>query len=275
MLAGCSRRKPEPIVEQPPTYPKRVVSMAPGLTRILLDIGAEPLLVGVSDHCPFPKERELPRLGTLAHPDLQGIAKLKPDLVLTVHQPQLERELHGKDLPLEVVSLDSFTKLVDAYTRIGTLLGMPDAAREGVRRTTARILKLKSKLQGLDRPSVLMVLGPHPRWVAGPRSMFNDIIRFAWGRNAATRRNGRLYPLSASEVRRAAPDVIVVLMDRRGKRREQLRRERRFWRQFQDVPAIRHGRLLVLDEGPFLEVGPRSVDGTQLLARRLHPDRFQ
>lgn len=251
-----------------------MVSLSPGITEILYRLGAAPLVVGVSDLCPAPPQGSLPRLGTLLRPDLAQVADLRPDLVLIVPQPDLEHRLLQMKLTAEVVQIDSFTQLIDAYRKVGQRVGLEDASRKLERETLDRIAGLKRALEGTPKKRVLLVLGPHPRWVAGPASMFHDMLRFAQGENAATRAEAKLYRLDEAELRAARPDVIVAVIDGGGDRRA-AERERQFWRRFRDVPAAGGDRVVVLDEKLYLMVGPLAVDGAQLLARTLHPRRFQ
>ncbi len=274
-VCGCSKREAQPITESASAYPRRLVSMAPGITEILLRLGADAMLVGTSSDCPVPKGHDPARLGNLVLPDIEQLVLLNPDLVLTVHEPSFERQLLARKIPFEVVELDSFTKLITAYERVGRLLGLQDQAREQERKLVDQIGRLKRQLKGVARPRVLLVLGPHPRWVGGSASMFNDMIRFAQGMNVATLKGGRLYELSPAEVRLAAPEVIIEVVDMSRDRAGVIARERLFWRRFKGVPAVANNRIVFLDERLFLMVGPKSIAGTQQLARALHPDRFQ
>jgi iron complex transport system substrate-binding protein len=44
---------------------------------------------------------------------------------------------------------------------------------------------------------------------------------------------------------------------------------------FRDLPAVRDGRVYVVDANSyFARPGPRVVDGVDLLAHLIHPDRF-
>jgi iron complex transport system substrate-binding protein len=42
---------------------------------------------------------------------------------------------------------------------------------------------------------------------------------------------------------------------------------------FQDLPAVQQNRVFAVDAGYFSRPGPRVVEGAELLAHLLHPDR--
>ena len=66
-----------------PAPPRRIVSLVPSVTEILFAIGAQDVLVGVTDFCDYPPEaRKKPSVGGMVAPSLETIVALKPDLVV-------------------------------------------------------------------------------------------------------------------------------------------------------------------------------------------------
>jgi ABC-type hemin transport system substrate-binding protein len=65
---------------------RRIVSMNPSLTRILVAIGAADALVGVDAFSARaePAVASLPRVGGLYSPSLESVVELQPDLVVIV-----------------------------------------------------------------------------------------------------------------------------------------------------------------------------------------------
>jgi ABC-type Fe3+-hydroxamate transport system substrate-binding protein len=65
----------------PPTPPRRIVSLVPSLTETVA-ASAPDLLVGATDYCTHPASLDVPRVGGSKYPDVGSVLKLKPDLVL-------------------------------------------------------------------------------------------------------------------------------------------------------------------------------------------------
>jgi hypothetical protein len=79
--------------------PSRIASLVPSVTETLFAIGAQDLLVGVTDFCDYPPAaRAKPRA-----PSLETIAALRPDLVVVLVSRDLNRaaELCDRLLLLE------------------------------------------------------------------------------------------------------------------------------------------------------------------------------
>src|SRR3989304_4546286 len=66
-----------------PFPPKRIVSLAPNITEILLNLGMDEEMQGVSIHCIFAeKAKTKVRVGSYIVLDFERIVSLKPDLVI-------------------------------------------------------------------------------------------------------------------------------------------------------------------------------------------------
>ena len=68
-----------------PENPSRVVSLAPSLTEVVFATGQGARLVGATLYSNYPPEaRDLPRVGSYVHLDIEKIMALKPDLCLAI-----------------------------------------------------------------------------------------------------------------------------------------------------------------------------------------------
>jgi iron complex transport system substrate-binding protein len=82
--------------------------------------------------------------------------------------------------------------------------------------------------------------------------------------------------VSWEAIRAAAPDVLLVMpcgfeVQRTLEEMPLLCRQRGF----EELPAVRHGRVYVLDGNAYFNrSGPRMVDSLELLAHLLHPQHF-
>src|SRR6516165_6917265 len=83
---------------------QRIVSTSPGITETLFALGLGSRVVGVSEHCHYPREViKLPKVGTFLQPNLEQIAQLQPDLVILHKRPN---GLSGRLQALGIRSLE-------------------------------------------------------------------------------------------------------------------------------------------------------------------------
>ena len=83
--------------------PVRIVSLAPSVTEILFAIGAGEQLVGVTDFCDYPPEAAAKSKLGYAHPNLESLMALQPDLVLAPQEflkPDVVLKLEQLKIPV-------------------------------------------------------------------------------------------------------------------------------------------------------------------------------
>ena len=101
---------------------KRVVSLSPALTELVCHLKMAKCLVGRSVSCDRPSQvKQLPAVGDFARPDLEKLAKLKPDLVLadTFQDAAIKRSMEALGMEVAVLPLN---RMAD-YRRAVKILG--------------------------------------------------------------------------------------------------------------------------------------------------------
>ncbi|HEY0840310.1 MAG TPA: helical backbone metal receptor, partial [Vulgatibacter sp.] len=84
-LAGA--QAPYRLGPEPAAKPARVVTLAPSLSEIVLELGAGDTLAGVSRYDDDPAVAALPRVGGYLDPSPEAILALRPDLLLVEPSP--------------------------------------------------------------------------------------------------------------------------------------------------------------------------------------------
>ncbi|MBQ8623182.1 MAG: ABC transporter substrate-binding protein [Oscillospiraceae bacterium] len=105
--------------------PVTVASLSPALTEAMNDIGAFDRLIAVSEYCSWPSDaNDLPEIGNAAHPDIDAIKALMPELVIT-HSPIASSDkvvLNQAGIRvLELKSPDSFAELCQMYIQLSLI----------------------------------------------------------------------------------------------------------------------------------------------------------
>ena len=81
-----------------PDRPLRLVTLAPSLTEIVFALDRGDWVVGVSEACDFPlPARSRPKVGGIAAPNLEQIARLAPDLVFASAEANTRETLSRLD----------------------------------------------------------------------------------------------------------------------------------------------------------------------------------
>lgn len=263
----------EPETAQPWGAPRRLVTLAPSLTEMVFAVGAGERLVGVDRHSDFPPEaRQLPRVGSYIHPDVERVVALKPDLVLAVRDgtpPHLLARLKYVGIPVHVVDPRTLEGVIATLVEVGARVGAARQAAElagNLSRRLARIKNLAS--QARSRPRVFFQIGVAPLVSAGSHTLIDELITTAGGLNVAA--GGPPYPrFSREQVLALRPEVIIITTMEREGLFEQVKAG---WQRWEALPAVREGRIHLIDSDLVDRPGPRIFAGLEQVFRLLHPD---
>jgi iron complex transport system substrate-binding protein len=260
--------------------PARIVSTSPSITETLFALGLGDRVVGVSSYCWFPPDvATLPKVGTFLKPDVEVIARLRPDLVFVHTGPAATAsQLKQIGISTAIVDRGSLTSVFSTIRQIGSAAGVTDRAEGLVRTITQRLDRVRASVASRPATKVLIIVGRRTGTLTdiigvGPGSYLHDIATLAGGANvlASTRME---YPkISMETVIILAPDVIIDVGEmgespessaQRGALTEAL------WRGQTLVKAARDGNLHALNDQAFVVPGPRIVDVAETMAEWFH-----
>ena len=192
---------------------RRLVSLSPGITDALFEIGAGSQVVARSDYCDYPAEvARLPRVGTSLTPSYETITRLSPSLIVGedgANARRRELEAIGPTLLLPWLTLDEITQSMRELGRRTETVAAADALAA---RLKAR-LAVPSPPHG---PRVLLVIGYQPGkleelWFVRENSLHGSALHAAGARNAVPDVVAGLPRLSIERLLRVDPDAIFVL----------------------------------------------------------------
>jgi ABC-type Fe3+-hydroxamate transport system substrate-binding protein len=251
---------------------RRIVSINPSLTSILVALGARDTLVGVDDYSArqSPEVADLPRVGGLFSPSLEAVVALRPDAVVLVpsaEQRDFRDRVEALGIRVHVFQNIHFDEVLENIRRLGELVGREPAARErvaAIERTRAAVARAAA---GRPAPRVLLVLQRDPIYVAGRGSFIDEMIETLGARNLGAEFDDP-YPRVASEwVVAQGPDVLIDLSPDRGGALA-------YWSRWPSIPAVANGRMLELDAEQISMPGPYLDRSLEVLAGGLYGEDF-
>jgi iron complex transport system substrate-binding protein len=258
--------------------PARIVSLAPNVTEMLFAIGAGPDVVGVSSFDTFPPEvTTRTKVGGLVDPNIERILSLKPTLVVAYgSQTELKTRLAAAGIPVFDYAHGSLADVTATMRALGRRLGRDTAAESAAARVERDLAAVRARVAGLDRPRTLLVFGREAGsirsiYVSGGYGFLNDLLEVAGGANVFADIRRENIQISSEQVLARAPEAIVELRGPMTPGRRDA--ERQVWQQLPGVPAVKTGRIHLL-QGEWLTVpGPRVADAARVIADALHPPR--
>jgi len=259
-----------------PFPPQRVVSLAPNITEILFGLGLDEEIVGVSIHCNFPeKAKGRIRVGSYISLDFEKITSLKPDLIIATgagNTRDMVDRLGKLGFQTYAIYPKNFDDILRSIAHIGQVVNRDKEARviiEGMRKRSQRVIELT---KGLPPPKVFVQIGDAPIVTVGKDSFAGDLIRLAGGENIAGKEK-QVYPrFGMEEILKRSPEVIVISSMNPKRDYQKILQE---WARWKTIPAVKNGRIHLIDSDLLDRPSPRIIDGLEELARVLHPERFK
>jgi iron complex transport system substrate-binding protein len=283
----------------------RIVSLVPSGTELLFALGLGDEVTAVTHECDYPPEaRERPRVTrdvigpgldaaqidaavrelteqgqAIYELDEQALARLQPDLIVTqalctvcaVSYDDVQQVAARLESSPEVISLDPHT-LGEVLGDVRTLAEATDARDAGVdlvQDAASRIDRVKLAVRASEPVSVAALEWLDPVYTAGHWTP--QLIEYAGGLDLLGMPGEHSERRDWQEVAAAAPEVVVVMPC--GYDAERAAEEA--YDYADELETLGARRVVAVDASAyFSRPGPRLIDGLELMAHILHPDRL-
>jgi len=261
-----------------PDRPLRLVTLAPSLTEIVFALDRGEWVAGVSAACDHPAPaRSRPKVGGIAAPNLEQIARLAPDLIFASAEANTRETLSRLDrlgLPVFAVKPAGFEGILESIRLMGAVLRAEHTERltQSIR---DRAVAAAARVASRGRPRVLYLIWTDPPIAVGPAAFIHDLLTLAGGTNVVKEPSARYLALGWEEIVARQPEVILIAAhEGAGPGGRSTEENRAVWGGWQSLPAVRAGRVVSLPGDTILRPGPRVAEGVERLARAIHPDAF-
>lgn len=288
----------------PTSLPERIVSLLPSATEILFALDVGDRVVGVTFECDHPAEARQRRIVSttsipaglepaaidalvkehtaagvdLYHLERDALRELDPDLVLTqdlcavcaIDVDEVDDAMTHLGCRAEVVTLDPMTldEVLGSIHTVGAAVGATERAAELVGALRARLHRLAARLDGTETVPTLVLEWTDPAFTAG--HWVPDLIVAAGGTAVLGAPGRRSCGIEWAAIREAVADVVLIApcgfgLDGAAQLGERLLEGDR-------LPA--DSAVWAIDaDALVVRPGPRLVDGVEVIAGILHPDR--
>ncbi len=295
--------------------PHRIASLLASATEILYGLGLGDKVVAVSHECDFPPEvaskprvtsthiaanassveidRQVTQRVAAGEPiynvDVEGLASLRPDLIVTqaqcevcaVSHDDVLRAVQGHDALKNtvVVALNATTldEIFEDIIRVGDAAACPAEAQAYVTDLRKRVEVVRANAApaaATNRPRVVCIDWIDPVMVAA--NWMPELIDIAGGQSGLTSSGARSRYTAWDDVIAYDPEVIVVMpcgfdLTRTLEEAGDLPK----LRNWSKLTAVRTERVYAVDGSAYFNrSGPRIIDSLEILAELVHPTVF-
>ncbi|HEY7895295.1 MAG TPA: helical backbone metal receptor [Gemmatimonadaceae bacterium] len=248
-------------------HPARIVSLSPATTELLFAIGAGARVVGRTHWDLSPDSARLvPDLGAGLRPNVEAVLAMHPDLVV-LYASRDDRaaaaHLHAAGVDVLALRTDRIADFRRAAILLGRATGESARAALCVDTVDKALARVRAATASLPHPRVFWHIWDEPVITVGHGSFQSELLAIAGARNIYDDDPRPSPQVSLEDIVRRNPDLILA-----GPAGAARIRASAGW---QAVPAVRRGKIVVVDTAlvgrPSVKLGEAAAE----LARLLHP----
>ena len=172
--------------------PETIISLSPGITEILFDLGVGNKIIGRTIFCNFPKEAlQIEAIGGITDANLERIIALRPQIVITSSMVRKDLVENIEKAGISIICLPERSNIEGVYNTInilGKIFDKENTADSLINNMKNQLNEIKSTYNKESyKPSVYYVVGYGATgdFTAGKNTYINEIIELSGGRNSA------------------------------------------------------------------------------------------
>jgi len=289
----------------------RIVSFLPSATELLYEFGVEDRLFGVTHECKYPDIAKLkPQVissvinsdeltsdeintmtctllrdgGDIFTLNEQILKDANPDLIISqetcevcaAYTTQVQKALDLLSKKPELYSMDphNLSEIIQSVTKLGKILEKDQKALEIVNSLEQRIQNIRNS-QNYEKPNVLALEWLEPFFTAG--HWIPEMIEVSGGINMISKTGEHSRRMDMGEIVESDPDVIILMpcgfdTQRIVSEYDAILKDNSGWN---SLKAVKNNQIFAVDANSFFsKPSIRTIDGLEILAKIIQPERF-
>jgi ABC-type Fe3+-hydroxamate transport system substrate-binding protein len=246
--------------------PRRIVSLVPSITETLCALGLADALAGVTVYCVEPREvvRGKTRVGGEKDPDLAAIRALRPDLVVANVEENVREHvetLRGWGIAVWVTYPRTVAGGLAMIRELGEVTGTAERAAALLADLEPLHARVRAATAERRPVPVFYPIWRRPWMTINADTYVHDLLAVCGAANVFADAPARYPTVTLDEMAARRPEVIVLPDEPFRFRRAHLAD----FAPYGDVPAVRDGRIHLVDGKPFSWHGPRLGEALRTL----------
>ena len=291
---------------------KRIVSFLPSATELIYELDSEEFLFGVTHECKYPKEAQtIPQVinsvidsEKLSSNEIntqtcqlltegkeifvlneKNLKEANPDLIITqktcevcaAFTSQVDKAIQILQKKPTIYSMDPHTmeEILTSVNEIGNILDKTKRSKEIRLELEKRINHVKEFLNQ-EKTRILAIEWIEPFFTAG--HWIPEMIEFAGGTNMISKKGEHSRKMNIEEVIESDPEIIILMpcgfdTKRTIKEYNKVLKNNSVWN---NLRAVKNKKIYAVDANSFFsKPSIRTITGLEILAKIIHPERFE
>lgn len=246
---------------------ERVVSLAPSLSEMVVELGAADLLVGVLDagERPVPL-KDLPSVGRYGQLDIERLLSLRPDLLLLWPGsvgPAQKEQLARLGIPTLIAEPHDLAQLTAQIAEIGQRLGRAQAGQALATQLDQQLAQLRQRYRRELPLPVFYQVWDRPLYTVGGGQIISDALAVCGARNVFADQPLPAPQVSIEAVLQRNPQAILATAQG----------QLDAWKAWPQIAAVEQGRLLLVTDKGLERPSGQMVGAVAKLCGLIAPER--
>lgn len=191
----------------------RIIATSPSIAEICARLDLELAGICSSSVSKLPKRyQDVETVGTAMSPDMEIVASLKPDWILSPAslQSDLQPKYEAIDTDWAFLNLRSVQGMYQSITELGEIFGKEEQAKELVAEFDSFYETYQKKQKGKKHPKVMILMGlPGSYIIATENSYVGSLVALAGGENVYAGSNQEFLTVNTEDMKTKEPDLIL------------------------------------------------------------------
>ena len=242
LLVSCNNSKYEK--DKKKKKELRIVSLAPSISRELVDLGLKDNIVGATSYCDVSKNNKDLIIGSAITVNIEKVLLLKPDVVFAsgLTKDKTIKTLRDNGVTVyKFGKMKSFDDICNHFLELSKYVGKENIAKSLIKTSKVSIDSLRSIIpRQKDSLQVFFQVGAKPVFAVIPNTFMNDYITFSGCKNIA--KDLTKGTINRETVINRNPDVIFIIsMGIIGEK------EKRIWKSYPELDASKNDKIFIVD----------------------------
>ncbi|MFP4619751.1 MAG: helical backbone metal receptor [Bacteroidales bacterium] len=195
-----------------PDAPQRIISLAPPITELLMDLGLEEYLKGRTRFCIHPEGQinKVPVIGGVMGLNFHEIEKIKPDLILASKEENARGEIRelGKEFPVWVSDVHNLKDALSMIQSIGSICNRNEKALTLSQQIEEAFNTLDHIPENVVKAAYL--IWKNPLYTINRDTFAHDMLKRCGIENVFADKQEPYPIISEKEIRNKKPDYIFL-----------------------------------------------------------------
>ncbi|MEO9887570.1 MAG: helical backbone metal receptor [Balneola sp.] len=188
---------------------KKIISLVPSLTELVVDLGLEDRLIGRTRFCIHPEDKvkDIPIIGGTKTPNIEKILSLKPDYIIANHEENRKEDVESlqKEVYVNVTEIDTIEDALSTILLLGNDFNVPEKTQHLI----SDIQYLLDQRPDVNTLSVAYFIWKEP-WMVAAKETYIDSILSHYDLTNVFSDLERYPQVSLEDLSTKSPDLILL-----------------------------------------------------------------